>query len=1039
MALVAEVLGPVRLLVDGVPVDVGGPRLRRLVGVLLANCGSVVSTDRLIDAVFEGEVTEATRGTFRTYVARIRRALTTAGVEATSAVVTDSSGYLIPVAAVSRDWVEFEDGVRLAQDQLSGGEADQAIQVLEVALGRWRGPAYGEFAGEAWALPEAVRLEELRLSARELHVQAMIESGRHATAAAEVEALIAEEPLREGPRRQLMLALYREGRHAEALRAGREFREHLAEETGLEPTDELADLEGMIIGRDPRLDLTPTGQAVRGYRLGDQLGEGAFAVVYRGVQPSVGRDVAVKIIRPELANRPEFVRRFEVEAHLVARLEHPYIVPLYDYWREPGRACLAFRYLRGGTLESRLTATGPLDPSSASRMVWQVGAALTAAHETGVVHRDVKPANVFLDEAGNFYLGDFGIALDATEVQDPSAALSEGSPAYASPEQLRREPVGPAADVHGLGISLYEALTARLPFPDASTKAELLKRQLTDAVPSVSDQRSDVPAAVDEVLATATAKDPADRYQQVNDFVTDFQAALNGGAGSIAARPGAVTAVRFDEPRNPYKGLRAFTEADVEDFFGRERLVDRLVDTLDQTGTTGRIAAVVGPSGIGKSSVVRAGLLPAVRRGVVAGSDRWFVTTMMPGRDPFEELAGALLRVASSVPENLMKQLSEDHRGIARIVKAIAPDDGDILVVIDQFEELFTIIEDPSVTRLFLDALEHAVTDARCPLRVVLTMRADFWDRPLRHGSFARLIEASTIHVTALAPDELERAIVTPAHRVGCEFEPGLVSEIVADITDQPGALPLLQFALTELWERRASEVLTRDAYRDLGGVAGALTRRAEELYQTYAPAEQVAVRQLFSRLVTLGEGSEDTRRRTRRRELVTGTGAETVIHQYGQARLLSFDTDRATSEPTVEVAHEALIRQWARLRWWLDEDRAGLRTLRHLTGASEHWAASDEDDGELYRGGRLDTAEQWAAQNPDMLTEGEEAFLAASITQREREAAAEQRRVRRLQALLATVAIIAALALVAGTVAFQQQSEALQAREEGGGGSARS
>ena len=219
--------------------------------------------------------------------------------------------------------------------------------------------------------------------------------------------------------------------------------------------------------------------------------------------------------------------------------------------------------------------------------------------------------------------------------------------------------------------------------------------------------------------------------------------------------------------------------------------------------------------------------------------------------------------------------------------------------------------------------------------------------------------------------------------------------------------------------------------------MAGALTGRAEGLYQAFSADERLAVRRLFSRLVTLGEGTDDTRRRAHRRELVGGSSAEGVIERFGQARLLSFDTDRATSEPTVEVTHEALIREWPRLLAWLDEDRDGLRTLHHLTIASEQWAVSSEDDGELYRGGRLETAERWAAQNRELLTEGEARFLDASVDRRDREMSTERRRVRRLQALLAALAVIAAFALVAGAVAFQQRGRA--GRGPGGrrGGSA--
>ena len=662
---------------------------------------------------------------------------------------------------------------------------------------------------------------------------------------------------------------------------------------------------------------------------------------------------------------------------------------------------------------------------------------LSAAHRAGVVHRDVKPANIFLDDTGNYYLGDFGIALEATELADPTAALSAGSPAYAAPEQLRRQPIGPSADIHALAITAYEALTVRLPFPDATSHADLLQRQLHDPIPAVVGLRPEIPVAVDEVLARATAKDPAARYQSVEAFAEAFAGAVGVGAVAQPAangRRGVATALSLPDARNPFKGLRAFTEADADDFRGRERLVHRLVELLGQPGTSGRIAAVVGPSGIGKSSIVRAGLLPALRRGQVPGSEQWFVATMLPGRDPFDELAAALLRVATRVPDNLMGMLDQDHRGLARATKAIVPVDSDteVLLLIDQFEELFTLVEDDGRRQRFLDAMEYALTDVRCPLRIVLTMRADFWDRPLRHGAFARLIEHSVVNVTALAPDELERAIVEPANATGCKFEPGLVSEIVADVADEPGALPLLQYALTELWERRISGLLTRDAYRDLGGVAGALARRAEELYEEADEAERSLLRRIFGRLVSLGEGTEDTRRRALRSELTTGDAAEELIDRFGRARLLSFDRDPATREPTVEVAHEALLREWPRLREWLEEDRDGLRLMRHLDGVAAEWDRSGRPESELYRGGRLEAAEEHARANAEDLTPLEDEFIAASAALRQREEAAERERFdqqvrnnRRLRALLTGVGILLVLALIAGGMAFQQRNRA--------------
>ena len=1032
--ILVAVLSGVRAQVDGRVADLGGPRQRRLLAALSVEPGAVLTGDGLIDRVWgNGDLPEDPRRALRTYLTRLRQTLGSG-----ESIATAEHGWRLNTEIVDVDTIELASLVERSGD--AGLDAHARLAVIDQSLALFNGGRpFGDLADEEWLRGEVDRLEELRVTLVERRFDAMLKAGKHTDAVPELAAVVEAHPLRERLVGLQMLALFRSARQAEASRVFQRHRERMAEELGLEPGAELAELDRQIVIGDPALYLGDSpGQALRGYRLGEQLGEGAFAMVYRGTQPSLGRDVAVKIIRSELANRPEFIRRFEAEAHLVARLEHPRVVPLYDYWREPDRAYLVFRYLRGGSLEGQLTQSGRVELDDARLLVEHVGAALTAAHRAGVIHRDVKPANVFLDDEGNYYLGDFGIALEAAELGDPTAALSAGSPAYAAPEQLRRERVGPTADVHGLGISLYEALTAQLPFPQAASEAELLQRQLNQPIPSVRASRPDLPAGIDEVLAQATAKDPADRFPTVAELVEAFVAELDGHVARSAepSRRGSATAVSGMEERNPYKGLRAFTEADAADFEGRERVVDRMVEHLNRNDSTGRIVAVVGPSGIGKSSVVRAGLLPALRTGAVPGSDHWFMTTMLPGADPFEELATALLRVATRMPEDMMGTLAADHRGLARVVRVLVPEDSgaQLLLVLDQFEELFTLVTDPQLRKRFLDALEFAVTDARCPLRVVLTVRADFWDRPLRHGSFARLIEHSTVQVTALAADEVERAIVAPAAAVGCEFEPGLVSEIVADITDEPGALPLLQYSLTELWERRVSGLLTLDAYRRLGGVAGALARRAEQLHDEADPEERAIIRRLFGRLVTLGEGSEDTRRRVVRSELGDGVAIDAVIDRFGRARLLSFDRDPITREPTVEVAHEALLRAWPRLQAWLEEDRDELRVLRHLTEAARAWDVGGRDPGDLYRGGRLEATEELSATRPGELSAAEEQFLAESsaLHRAESDREAEQYRQqvrsnRRLRQLLAGVAVLLALALVAGLVAFQQRGRAQQ------------
>lgn len=801
-----------------------------------------------------------------------------------------------------------------------------------------------------------------------------------------------------------------------------------------------------------------SGQTIKGYELQKLIGAGGFGAVYKAYQPLIKRDVAVKVILPDYVNHPEFVRRFEAEAQLVAHLEHIHIVPLYDYWRDHTGAYLVMRWLRGGSLRSALEkGHWPLNDSP--RLVDQIASALQTAHRNGVIHRDLKPDNILLDEDKNAYLADFGIAKDLQNITDMAIAEEEGfmgSPSYLSPEQIRTEAVSPQTDIYSMGIMLYEIVTGRTPFHGLPVST-LIFKHLQEPLPHIHELRPDLPEALNHVIVKATEKDPEDRYPSALALAADFRKAILLSADAVAELETLSPEMRelsrlgiteefsaYDlesiAPDNPYKGLRAFQEADADDFRGREALVERLIQRLNGESVAARFLTLIGPSGSGKSSVIKAGVMPKLRRGAVEGSNTWFITEMVPGAHPLEELEAALLRIAINPPASLIDQLGEDERGLVRAVKRVLPPDGgtggELVLVVDQFEEVFTQVEDEAERAHFLKSLLAAAREPHSRLRIITTLRADFYDRPLLYPEFGELVRECTEVVLPLSRDELERAIVEPAENAGLALEMGLVPEIVADVGEQPGALPLLQYALTELYERRDGRWLTVQAYRDIEGVSGALARRATELYDTLNEEGKRAARQLFLRLVTLGEGSEDTRRRVRLTELLSLQVDEQMIQQvidlFGKYRLLTFDRDPETRAPTVEVAHEALIRQWQLLRKWLEDNREDLRLQRRLSAATEEWLNSGKDSSFLASGTRLEQFELWLSQTELALTEVEREFFQASLARRAQllaqeearkahEAALERRSRNFLRALVAVMAAAMVGALVLTGFALNQ------------------
>ena len=475
----------------------------------------------------------------------------------------------------------------------------------------------------------------------------------------------------------------------------------------------------------------------------------------------------------------------------------------------------------------------------------------------------------------------------------------------------------------------------------------------------------------------------------------------------MAAGRGVAALPALTDARNPYKGLGAFTEADAADFFGRDTLVDELVERVGSGGLT----MVVGPSGIGKSSVVRAGLVPRLRSGALPGSEQWLVTDMFPGSSPFDELAAALARVSTRQPSGVIEGLRSGRLSLDDAVGRLA-DGATVVLVIDQFEELYTHVPSDEERRSFLDMIVGATGSDPVNLKVVATLRADFFDKPLEDAGFGAALRDRIVPVQAMSVSELADAVRRPADQVGVVVDDDVVSAMAEEAAGEPGGLPLLEYTLAELFEHRDQDRLTLARYRADGGLAGSIGRRAEEVFRGLSPDAQAAARDVFIRLVTVDEDTEDTRRRVRRSELdqlsCGPREVAAVLDAFGSRRLLTFDRDTTSRGPTVEVAHEAILREWERLAGWIDDARGDLLIRRRIDSAAREWDEAGREPSYLLAGARLEQAEAWSSGGALELTETERDFLADS-----RHNADAQRRRRRNARRLVVTGLTAALVIV--------------------------
>jgi DNA-binding SARP family transcriptional activator len=710
-----RVLGPLEVLEDARALPIPTGLQRTLLLLLIIHANRVLSAERIADDVWGGQLPASGTKALAFHVSRLRDALSPGRSDGapTGGLTTEPGGYVLRVEPEVIDAVRFERLVRAAHGRLHE-DPIAARAILDQALDLWRGDPLADVAYADFAQPEIRRLQGLHLDALEDRLETDLALGRNVAAVPELEALLEHDPLREHVRGLLMLALYRSGRQAEALRVAGAGRRLLSEELGIDPSPELLQLEARILAQDP--------------------------------------------------------------------------------------------------------------------------------------------------------------------------SLRQGGP-----------------------------------------------------VPTV------------------------------------------------AARP-----------RNPYKGLRAFGEADSIDFFGREALIGRLHSRIEELRHGSRLLAIVGPSGSGKSSVVRAGLLPAVRASAAADESTWRIATMVPGTAPFRELAAALAesghRAAPAAVERAETtgHLSPLLEGALRGHR--------LLLVIDQFEELFVRV-DEEVGDRFVRGLVAALA-APHDLVGVITLRADMLHVPLRQPGIGELIRSGIELITPLAREELERAILRPAEAVGVDVEPGLAAEMIADVEHRPGALPLLQYALTELFERSDGRRLTRDGYAAIGRVSGALGAQADAAWRGLDAAGREVAQQLLLGLVALTDSGVATTRPVLLAELDSLADdpeqARSVLDHLARRGLLTFDRDPVGREATVVIAHEALLEHWPRLSDWIDDLREDLWTRRRLADAAEEWEASGRSPGFLAGGSKLERFEAWANGTRLRLTASQEAYLEASVAERERISRLEAARVAR-------------------------------------------
>ena len=500
--------------------------------------------------------------------------------------------------------------------------------------------------------------------------------------------------------------------------------------------------------------------------------------------------------------------------------------------------------------------------------------------------------------------------------------------------------------------------------------------------------------------------------------------------------------------RCPYKGLDVFEEEDAEMFFGREKLVDDLVSRIKES----RTLFVTGPSGSGKSSLVRAGLIHTLKQGVIKelDSDHWLYATMKPGRDPIEAMAGAFSRLKSPELGDYFQKNAAKPESLHKCAESVLTERQDqrLVLLIDQFEEVFTQLSKDN-TETFIQLLDRTATIQNGRVIVLFAMRSDFVSNCATYPQLNALLNRQFVQIGAMHPEELVSAIAQPALRVGLKIDPDLIAQIINDMQGEPGALPLMQFALKDLFDAQQVKggmiALTLNDYLNHGGIHKALERHADNSFHKLDGHEQELARSIFTGLIEIGRGTQDTRRTALFDELVPASAeaaeVQAIVHKLADARLIT--TDETSGKDTVTISHEKLIDAWPWLKKLVNENRDVIALQNEITTDAKEWDERERDDSYLYSGARLVTAQEKIRAKTIVLSDLSRAFVETGIQREEtaRRAAEEQRqrerdrqlsmqRQRRSLIWISTALVVSILlaiaAIVSGISALRQSQRAL-------------